>query len=83
MPNGKYILDEYEFEKTIKSLSDRDLLETVARQNYDTAIKCLEYERRIGNLESGAKKVSSVFGGIAGVIAAIVASIINYFVTKG
>ena len=80
MPNGKYVLNNLEFEKSISNLKDRELLEFVARQNYETCIRCEKHNTRIIALENQSKKISGIFGGIAGLIAAIVVGIINYFV---
>ena len=80
MPNGKYILNELDFEKRISGMGDRDLLEFVARQNYETCIRCEKHNSRITALENQSKKISGIFGGIAGLISAIVVGIVNYFV---
>ena len=80
MPNGKCVINELDFERRISSMGDRDLLEFVARQNYETSIRCEKHNSRITALENQSKKISGIFGGIAGLIAAIVIGIINYFV---
>jgi len=80
MPNGKYILNELDFEKRISGMGDRDLLEFVARQNYETCIRCEKHHTRITALENQSKKIPGIFGGIAGLITAVVVGIINYFV---
>ena len=82
MPNGNYVNQELEFEKRITGMGDRDLLEFVARQNYDTSIKLDKHGQRIFLLENQSKKISGIFGGIAGLISAIVVGTINYFVGK-
>jgi len=80
MPNGNYVNQELEFEKRITGMDDRDLLEFVARQNYDTSIKLDKHSFRITALENQSKKISGIFGGIAGTITAVIVGIINYFV---
>ena len=82
MPNGNYVNQELDFEKLISGMNDHDLLKFVARQNYDTCIRCEKHNARITNLENQSKKMSGIFGGIAGTITAVVIGIINYFVGK-
>ena len=78
MPNGiNYDLD---FERQISQMPDRDLLEFVARQSYETCIHVEKHSNRIMALENQSKKISGIFGGIAGLISAIIVGIINYFV---
>ncbi len=73
------INSELEFEKLIKELPDRELLEFVARQNYETCSQIATQDNRLKDLESGNKKASSISGGITGAIAGIVMGIIGYF----
>uniref|UniRef100_A0A6M3KUF5 Uncharacterized protein n=1 Tax=viral metagenome TaxID=1070528 RepID=A0A6M3KUF5_9ZZZZ len=80
MPNGNYVNQELEFEKRITGMDDRDLLEFVARQNYETCIRCEKNNVRIIALENENKKISGITGGIAGTIAGIIIGVINYFV---
>ena len=85
MPNngGKKVLNELEFEHMISQMKDRDLLELVAWQNFNTSIRCYTQDARIVSLEKGARKISTIAGGVAGIITAVITGIINYFVTKG
>jgi len=80
MPNGNYVNSELDFENQIGKMADRTLLEFVARQNYETCIRCDKHNVRITALENESKKISGIAGGIAGTITAIVIGIINYFV---
>jgi len=80
MPNGNYVNNELEFEKSIANMPDRTLLEFVARQNYETCIRCEKHNIRITALENESKRISGITGGITGTIAAIVIGVINYFV---
>ncbi len=80
MPNGKYVLNDLDFEKRISGMGDRGLLEFVARQNYETCSRCEKHDKRITSLENQNRKISGIFGGIAGLISAVVIGIINYFV---
>ncbi len=78
MPNG--INSELEFEKRIGGMADRQLLEFVARQNYETCQRCEAHDSRISVLETSNRKISGITGGVAGTLTAIVISVINYFV---
>ena len=79
MPNGRQVLNELEFERSISNLKDRELLEFVARQNYDTIAKLDKHNTRIAALENDSKRISGIFGGVAGTITAAVIAVINYF----
>lgn len=80
MPNG--INQELEFEKRINGMADRQLLEFVARQNYETCQRCIEHDKRISFLESSNRKASSVAGGISGTITSIIIGLIGYFTNR-
>ena len=82
MPNGKYVNSELEFEGLIKNLPDRQLLEFVARQNFETCIRSEKHDRRISSLESSSRKISGITGGITGTITAVLIGIINWFVGR-
>jgi len=81
MTNG--INYELDFEKRIKEMADRQLLEFVARQAFEITDKCKTYDVKIASLETGDRKVSSIAGGISGTFTAVVIGIINYFVNRG
>ena len=68
-----------EFERRINGLKDRELLEFVARQNYDACLKLEKTERRLVSLENESKKISGITGGISGTITAIIIGVIGYF----
>ena len=72
-----------EFERRINGLKDRELLEFVARQNYETCIRCEKHDRRIAMLEDGSKKSSSIIGGVSGTITGIIIGLVSYFTNKG
>ena len=80
MPNGNYVNRELDFEERIAKMPDRILLEYVARQNYETCIRCENHNSRIAALEGESKKISGIFGGVAGLISATVVGVINYFI---
>jgi hypothetical protein len=82
MSNGNYVNQELEFEKQITEMGDRDLLEFVARQNYETCIRCEKHNSRIVALENQSRKISGISGGIAGTITGVVVGIINYVIGK-
>ncbi len=75
MPNGRYILNDLEFEKQIKEMSDRELMEFSARLGYTNCI-------RIQSLENRNKRTMTVSGGIGGVIGVAIASVIDYFLRR-
>jgi hypothetical protein len=77
------INSELEFENHIQGMPDRQLLEFVARQNYETSLRCTDHSCRIEALETSNKKNSSIAGGITGTIAGIVVGLISYFAPKG
>jgi hypothetical protein len=77
------INEALEFDKLIQAKPDRELLEFIAHQNYDTCQRCASHDSRITALESSNKKTSSLAGGITGTIAGIVVGLISYFAPKG
>ncbi len=77
MANG--MLNELEFEKRIKELQDRPLLEFIARQTWETASKCNQYDKDIDDLKNGNRKASRLNGGVTGAIAGIIVGVITYF----
>jgi hypothetical protein len=81
MPTG--INQELEFEKRISGMPDRTLLEFVARQNWETCIRCEAHDKRIKSLETGSKSISGITGGITGAITGIIIGVINYFANRG
>ena len=82
MSNGKCILNELDFEKSIQDMPDRQLLEFVARQNFETSLRCQRHDVRISTLESGNKKQSGIVGAVSGTITAIIIGIIGYFTNR-
>ena len=79
MPNGRYVLNDLEFEKRISGMGDRDLLEFVARQSYETCFYVERNSNRIATLENHNRKISGIFGGIAGLISATMVGVISWF----
>ena len=75
MPNGRYILNDLEFEKQIKEMSDRELMEFSARLGYTNCI-------RIQSLENRSKKAMGATAGIAGILGVAIASVIDYFLRR-
>ena len=73
------ILNELDFEKQIGVMEDRKLLEFIARQTMELSQRCPEHAKRIGILENRDRKSFGVSGGIGGVVAGIVVTLINYF----
>lgn len=81
MANG--INYELDFEKRISEMPDRQLLEFVARQAFDTNSRCTNHTSRLITLESGDKRQSGIVGGISGAITGVIIGVINYFTVKG
>ena len=82
MPNGKELVNELDFEKQIKEMDDRGLLEFTARQVYETCEITKRHSSRIKTLEDGSKKVSTITGGISGGITAVTIAVIDYFTRR-
>jgi hypothetical protein len=87
MSNGGTILSSAEFENQIKDLSDRKLIEFTARQLYDhcradglAQVERVDMLKRIGALETGDKKTSSITGGVTGGIAAAFVAAIDWLI---
>ena len=80
MPNG--INSELDFEQHMSGMADRQLLEFVARQNYETCIRCQQHNARLNILENSMKKISGVAGAITGTITAVAIGILNYFIVR-
>ncbi len=74
------IIDALDFEKHIEGMQDRQLLEFVARQTFETCQRCIDHDTRISFLEGSHKKTASMVGGATGAFTAVIISIINYFV---
>lgn len=75
MPNGKYILNDLEFEDHIKNMSDRELMEFSARLGYSNTI-------RITSLESRGKRTMGAMGGVGALIGAFVMGALDYILRK-
>lgn len=72
MPNGKYILNDLEFERQIREMGDRELSEFTAKLAYSSAI-------RISSLEGKSKKIMAASGGAGAIITGIIIGLIEYF----
>ncbi|GAG90101.1 unnamed protein product, partial [marine sediment metagenome] len=79
MPNGRYFLNDMEFEQHIKKLSDRQLLEFTSRQTYDISILARHNEKRISALEGQSNRRTGIIGGGGAIIGAAVVAVIDYF----
>ena len=76
------ILSDLDFEKHIGEMQDRQLLEFVARQMFETGQRCVNHNERISTLENGSKKLSGIVGGISGTITAVIIGLIGYFTNR-
>lgn len=72
MPNGKYVLQDLELNKEIKTMSDRELSEFSVRLAYSNAI-------RITSLEGRNKKAMGASGGAGVFIGGIIVGVMDYF----
>ena len=72
MPNGKYILNDLEFDKHIKEMDDRELMEFSARLGYSNAV-------RISSIESQRKKALGLTGGTGVFVGGIIIAAMEYF----
>ena len=79
---GQNMLNELDFERQMRDMSDRELLEFTARQTFD--IKKLAYsnEGRISKLEKRDNRRLGFISGLAALFGAAVAAVVNYFVTR-
>ena len=80
MRNKTWVTNGLDFERLISGMEDRTLLEFVARQNYETSLRFERHDKRITLLEKQNKKMSSLFGGIAGLTSAIIVGVANHFI---
>lgn len=77
--NGTDINSDLEFEQHIAELSDRGLIEFVARQQRDMSKVCPAHDRRLKKVESRTKKELGVSGGLGALITAVILGVIEYF----
>lgn len=75
MPNGKYILNDLEFNKQIREMNDRNLMEFTAKLSYSNAI-------RIISLEGQNKKRLGFTGGVGVFLGGLIIGLIEYFRTR-
>ena len=75
MPNGRYILNDLEFEQQMKEMSDRELLEFTARLGYTNCIRVQALERR-------NKRTMAASGGAGGIMGVAIAATIDYFLRR-
>ena len=72
MPNGRYILNDMEFEHKITQMNDRELMEFTARQTF----------YRISRLEGQNHKAFGVTGGLGAFFGAAVAVTVDFFLRR-
>lgn len=83
MANGKKIVNELEFEQHIANLNDRELIEFVARQQYDMSAICPAHLDRIKKLEKRTNKAIGASGGAGALIGGMVMGFVDYFLRRG
>ena len=80
MPDG--LLNELDFEKRIAQLSDRELIEFVARQQYTVSMLCPVQDKRLTKLESRTKKELGVVGGAGAFVGSAIGAVLNFFLGR-
>ena len=83
MQNGQQILNELEFEQHIAKLKSRELIEFIARQQYDMARVCPAHDKRIKGLEVRRRKELGASSGAGAIIGGLVMGAIDYFLRRG
>jgi len=83
MPNGREIINELDYRQRIKIMGDRELSEFTAFQVYETCIIVQNHGKRIEKMESRDRKTFGYVGGIGGLIGAIIAGTIDFFIRRG
>ena len=79
MPNGRYILNDLEFDKEIKGKSDRGLMEFTAQLSYSNAIRIISLEKK----DKRAFKFASGIGAFSGSAVAAIVSFFIFFLRRG
>ena len=82
MANGNEFASELDFEQSMGKMTDRKLIEFVARQTLEITDRCRVHDQEIASLKSGDRKMSGVVGGISGTISSMVIGIISYFTNQ-
>jgi len=82
MHNGRYMLNDLEYEEKIRRMNDRELLEFTARQIYDIYTLTEDNRKRIEALERIDKKAFSIVSGLGAFVGAAIAVIVDFFVGK-
>lgn len=76
------ILNELEFEKHIAALSDRGLIEFVAREQYRMSRLCPIHDRDIKALQHRSRKELGATGGLGAILGVAIAGVIDYFLRR-
>lgn len=79
MANRIEFLNDLELEEHLKDMSDREVIEFVARQTYDVCNLAGSNERRIILLEKRGNRFIGIVGAFGAFIGAIVIAVVNYF----
>lgn len=82
MPNGRYILNDMDFEEKIHQMNDRELLEFTARQMYDVCLLAADNKKRINSLEKMDRKAFSLTSTIGAFFGAAVAILSEFFLWR-
>lgn len=82
MTSRESMLNNLEFEKEIKGMTDRSLLEFTAREVYGLRLESADHSKRINDLEKRDRKFFGAVGGVGGAIGAGIITAIDYFFHK-
>lgn len=83
MPDGRYMLNDLEFEEKIQRMNDRELLEFTARQTYDVCLLAADNKKRINSLEKRDRKTFNLTGGLGAFFGAAIAVVADFFIRRG
>ena len=83
MPYKDDMNTDLEFENHISVLSDRGLIEFVARQVHDISKVCPVHDKRLRVVEKQTKKTMGLIGGTGAIIGTAITATIDYFIKRG
>ena len=82
MPSNE-INNELEFEQHISKLTDRGLIEFVARQQSDMSKVCPAHDKTIKKVEGRANKAMGASGGVGALLGGVIMWLIELFIRRG
>jgi hypothetical protein len=89
MNSPESMMQGLEFEEQIKNLPDRQLLEYVARQQFQMVSRCVvctnelaDVKKDVASLKAGDRKSSAVSGGVTGSVTAIIIALGEWLIRR-